>query len=108
MGFCNVCGSPCPVCSGEADEFNLLVFPEEVRRIITLVLTDMGLNNPTHQSDMVNRLVPYKEKPAAIVTAGREFLQKRDLPRSIPYFVAMVKRKAVAKKKRLDALPPEV
>lgn len=106
MGFCPACGTPCPVCSGKTDEFNLLVFPEDVRAMINTVLDKMGLNNPTHQAILVKGLFPYKDKPLTIMAAGREYMSHQSAPANVQYFVAMVKNKAIAKKKRLSALPP--
>lgn len=107
MGFCTNCGRPCDVCSGEADDFRLLTFPEECRHLITVVLKKMNMNNETDQSIMVKGLMPYKDNPKIINNAMKEYIQMVNPPKSIPYVVAMVRGKAVNRKqRRLDALPP--
>lgn len=107
MAFCNNCGRPCPVCSGEADVFSLLALPERARHLVTQVLKRMNMNNETDQSIMLKGLSPYFDSPKYIENAMKEYLVIKNPPRSIPYVIGIVKGKIVNKKQRkLDALPP--
>ena len=107
MGFCSVCGRPCSVCSGEADEFSLLALPKETRHLIVQVLKRMNMHNETDTTILVEKLKPYKDSPKVIANAMKEYIVMKNAPRSIPYLVAIVKGKAVHQKQRkMDALPP--
>lgn len=107
MSFCPNCGAPCSVCTGEADEFGLLAFSDPItRNMLTRVMKKMKLHNPTHQGQLVAGLAPYKERNNTIQATCRDFLGRHNAPNSIPYFVAMVKGKAVRRDKSLAKLPP--
>jgi len=106
MSFCPNCGRPCVACSNEAESFNLLSLPKDIRHLITVVLKKMNLNNETDQSILIKGLVPYKGKPLFISNALKEYLVMKNPPRSIPYLVAIVKGKSISKPDRLNALPP--
>lgn len=108
MGFCTVCGRPCSVCSGEADDFSLLALPKETRHLVVQVLKRMNMFNETDTTILVEKLRPYAGEPKIIGNAMKEYLVMKNAPRSIPYVVAIVKGKAVHRKQRkMDALPPK-
>lgn len=106
MGYCSNCGRPCEVCSGEVSEISSMIFPADVRRLIKKALQRMNLYNETDLSILISRITPYQGNPKAVAAAMREYLNMKEPPKSIPYLVAIVKGKTIAKQKRLDAIPP--
>jgi hypothetical protein len=106
MGYCPNCGRPCTACSREATDFSLLALPEESRKLVTVVLKKMLMNNESDQSILVQKLLPYKDKSKYINNGLREYIAMRNPPRSIAYVAAIVKGKVTKINDRLDALPP--
>jgi hypothetical protein len=106
MGYCTKCGRPCPVCHSKPDDFNLLSLDKDCRRLFSLCLDKIGLNNATDQSILLEKIRPYMDKPKSVETAFRNFMQIPEPPKNLSYIAAIVRNTVLKKKEFLDALPP--
>ena len=107
MGYCNHCGAPCSSCT-ERTDFSLLRLPVSIREKIGRLLDETGVKTNQRANKLIASVAQYPEPTVLhairVWNAGGHAMEGKDER----YFLGILKSVSVAKKPRLDSLPPLV
>ena len=107
MGYCNHCGAPCSSCTDRTD-FSLLRLPVSIREKIGRLLDETGVKTNQRANKLIASVAQYPEPTVLhairVWNAGGHAMEGKDER----YFLGILKSVSVAKKPRLDSLPPLV
>lgn len=105
MGHCNTCGAPCSHCV-EATEVTYLRIPERHRSKVKQLLESVGATTNERVSKVITSVVQYDDavidRAFRVWNSGGYSMEGKDER----YFLGILRSVAVAKKVRLDSLPP--
>jgi hypothetical protein len=107
MGYCNHCGAPCSSCTDRTD-FSLLRLSEPVREKVKRLLDETGVQTNQRASKLIAAVAQYPDATVLhalrVWSIGHHAAEGKDER----YFLGILRSVSVAKKQKLDSLPPLV